>query len=482
MQTFFPAIDNEQKRPVYLQLYDHIKQEILNGGLLPDQKLPSLRSLSRSLGYSITTIELAYAQLQVEGYIYSKPQSGYFAHSIDFNSMLAAGASLKEAESPLFPADDLAFLSAENAGLSGGDHFLYDLSCFDFIKWKKCSNRILNEYPHLLLQEGMAQGEPALRGEVSRYLYQARGVRCTPEQVVIAAGTQQITSLIGVMLQQMSIDKAVIEEPGYLPVQKILSERGFQLIPVPVGTNGIRIDALPTGQRACAYVSPSNQFPTGAVMPIGCRYELLSWASQYDCIIIEDDYDSELRYFGRPIPSLQGLDQQGRVVYLGSFSSTLFPAIRISYMVVPVTMQKYLSHTIGSYAQTCSKAEQLTLALYMEQGLYQIHIKKLRKLYAQKLQQSVTAILRHMVDIAKPLNSSSGIHLLLEVRSQSEPQELCRLASTVGLKMTPHRSTPRHAILIFYYNQIPLGRIDFAVAKLAAVWSDMISHNNQKRM
>ena len=345
---------------------------------------------------------------------------------------------------------------------------LYDLSCFDFVKWKKCANRILNDYPHLLLSEATPQGELELRQEIARYVYQSRGVRCHPEQVVIAAGTQQITSIICTMLQKLSIHKAVVENPGYQPVQKIMQERGLELIPTKVESSGLSLTDLPKEERVCVYVSPSNQFPTGAVMPIGKRYQLLSWAAEHDSVIIEDDYDSELRYFGKPIPSLQGLDQQDRVIYLGSFSSTLFPAIRISYMVVPAPLLSTLMSTITNYAQTCSKAEQLTLAMYMGQGLYQIHLKKLRKLYAQKLQQTVQSLRLHFRGMVGFLNTSSGIHLLLWISNDHSRDRMLQAAASLGLRMVLHRyGSEDRKVIIFYYNQIPLEQIEPIISKLA---------------
>lgn len=476
MNTLYPQIDKTLKRPVYLQLYDYIKNEILNGALEQGQRLPSLRTLAKSLSLSITTIEMAYTQLLVEGYISSRPGSGYRVHPADIarvqqypplpalQTALTVQTALSDPqprELPLEPQQELAQVPRQQ-------ETLYDLSCFDFVKWKKCANRILNDYPHLLLSEATPQGELELRQEIARYVYQSRGVRCHPEQVVIAAGTQQITSIICTMLQKLSIHKAVVENPGYQPVQKIMQERGLELIPTKVESSGLSLTDLPKEERVCVYVSPSNQFPTGAVMPIGKRYQLLSWAAEHDSVIIEDDYDSELRYFGKPIPSLQGLDQQDRVIYLGSFSSTLFPAIRISYMVVPAPLLSTLMSTITNYAQTCSKAEQLTLAMYMGQGLYQIHLKKLRKLYAQKLQQTVQSLRLHFRGMVGFLNTSSGIHLLLWISNDHSRDRMLQAAASLGLRMVLHRyGSEDRKVIIFYYNQIPLEQIEPIISKLA---------------
>ena len=210
-------------------------------------------------------------------------------------------------------------------------------------------------------------------------------------------------------------------------------------------------------------------------MPIGKRYELLDWALKNDSIIIEDDYDSELRYFGKPIPALQGLDHNQRVVYLGSFSSTLFPSIKISYMVLPAHMAAIFDTFRGDYTQTCSKTEQLTLAIYMSKGLYQTNIKKLRTLYAQKLQAVLAAFNKYGADFIRPVNSSSGVNMLISVKSRKSSDVLCSEARELGISTlpiatfteAPEKST---TTLIFYYNQIPLEKIESALKGLIKKW------------
>ncbi len=468
MKAIFPYFQYNSEAPLYLQLYHYIKTAILEGSILPMEKLPSLRALSHSIDLSLTTIELAYNQLLVEGYIYSKPQSGFFVNKIS-----AGMGSVRRDEDmdlrevvPLQQADLLSDFEK---------HGYYDLSCFDFVKWKKCINQVLTEYSHLLLREGDSQGEKALRQEISRYIYQSRGVTCTPNQIVIGAGTQQIMGQLCTILTKMGVKHVTVEDPGYLPVRNIFRDRDFAITSVPVGKEGISISMLPANIRSAVYVSPSNQFPTGYVMPIGKRYELLDWATKNDSIIIEDDYDSELRYFGKPIPSLQGLDRNQKVVYLGSFSTTLFPSIKISYMVLPESMAATFNTFRGDYTQTCSKTEQLTLAIYMSKGLYQTNIKKLRTLYSQKLQIVLSILSNWGTDFITPINSSSGINMLIRVRSKKSSALLCQEASEVGistLPITTFTEAPAEATatLIFHYNQIPLEKMEPALKELILKW------------
>jgi GntR family transcriptional regulator/MocR family aminotransferase len=266
-----------------------------------------------------------------------------------------------------------------------------------------------------------------------------------------------------------------LEEPGYLPVRNIFRDRDFAITSVSVGKEGIAISRLPANIRSAVYVSPSNQFPTGYVMPIGRRYELLDWARKNDSIIIEDDYDSELRYFGKPIPSLQGLDHNQRVVYLGSFSTTLFPSIKISYMVLPPSMASVFDAFQGDYTQTCSKTEQLTLAIYMSKGLYQINIKKLRTLYSQKLQSALGSFNRWGAGFIRPINSSSGVNMLISVKSGKAASLLCQEARGLGISTLPittftEAPSEATATLIFNYNQIPLRDMESALQALIEKW------------
>lgn len=464
MVTLTPFLNDADTRPLYQQLYAYIRNAIVAQDIFPGEKLPSLRSLSRSLKISVTTVELAYDQLLVEGYIHSKPQSGYYV-----NQILKEGTKAGFESSPFYDPKE----PYPRAWNTMANPPLHDSDSFDFAKWKKCLNTVVNDFSSQLFQEGDPYGELPLRYEISKYSYQARGVRCSLDQVIIGAGTQQLINLLGLLLHRMGIDYASFEDPGYLPVRGIFQDRGFQIAEVPVDRDGITIEKLPTSSPSTVYVSPSNQFPTGSVMPIGKRYALLDWASKTGSIIIEDDYNSELRYSGRPVPSLQGLDEAGCVVYLGSFSSTLYPSIKISYMILPPSMRNLFPEVVGGYTQTCSKAEQLTLALYMERGYYQVHLKKLRKLYTQKILKASVEIERHLSHRVKILSNASGLHMLLALKGQATEQvvgDLCKRAREEGLTVSPIRDyggSGRYPLLLFYFARIPAKQMEKAIQALA---------------
>ena len=456
MKRIILEADNSNRQFLYEQLYDAIREDILNGSIKAGEKLPSLRSLSKELDISLTTIEQAYGQLMVEGYIVSRPQSGYYAAEIRSVENTIKEESVEEISDEILSENE----------------FIHDPSSFDFIKWKKCANEVFNYYSEQLLFESDPQGERALRNEVAKYIFRSRGVKASPDRIVIGAGTQQITSHLARILLRQGINLVSLEEPGYLPVQSILRDSGLQVYHIPVNQDGIDISKLPTNIGSAVYVSPSNQFPTGAVMPIGRRYELLSWADRNNSIIIEDDYDSELRYFGRPVPALKSLDENNRAVYLGSFSSTLFPAVKISYMVLPKEMAEIYDDIKSAYTQTCSKSEQLTLALFMEKGYYYTGIKRLRTLNARKLETTLNAFGKYFPKEVRPIDTKSGITLTLKIRSDKHIIELIRLAQEAGLEMVPISAITDQetSSLSFYYSQIPIDMIDDKIKELEGLW------------
>ena len=451
-----PTLDYKSQKALYMQLYEHIRDDIISGRIAAGEKLPSLRSLSDDISVSVTTVSSAYNQLLVEGYLISKPQSGYYAAEMNRH-----GASDATKSEPVI---------FESYPFSEPD-YIYDLHCFDFFKWKKCMDEVLTDYSHLLLFESDPQGEEILRAEIARYIYSYRGVNCSADQIVISAGTQQLLNHLARLTKPLGISRVSVEDPGYEPVQNIFRDHGFVISKIPVADDGIVIEKLPANIASAVYVSPSNQFPTGTVMPIGRRFKLLSWAEENHSLILEDDYDSELRYFGKPVPALQGLDDNGRVIYFGSFSSTLFPAIKLSYMVLPGMIAKEFNNIKEEYDQPCSKEEQLALSLFIEKGYYAQNIKRLRNLYSQKL-QAVTRTLQESADFITAINSHSGINITLRVSGKASADELCRTAKNLKLQVThiPALSTPDESVLILYYNQIPLSEIPGCIKALIDSW------------
>ena len=443
-------LDNSLNENLYIQIYNSLKQDIVSGTLEKGTKLPSLRKLAQDNDISVTTVETAYTQLLVEGYIESRPKSGYFV-----SDMADASGIATDEESVTL--EDLLPAGGENKKAGSDKPMIYDESSFEFSKWKKCMNRVFNEYSHLLQTEADVKGEPALRYEIAKYLYQSRGVKCSPEQFVIGAGSQQLTMQLARIIRELGVDNAATETPGYGPIRDIFRDEGFPVTEVEVGANGIALEKLPTNLRSIVYVNPSNQFPSGAVMPVGRRYELIKWAQENDSYILEDDYASELRYFGKPIPAMQGLDNAGRVIYFGSFSSTLFASIKISYMVLPKELSEIFEKSSHRYSQTCSKAEQICLALYMEDGYYYRHIKKLRRMYASKLETTIQMVRANGGGRIEAVDSRSGIAIMLKIQSRLEPEHICRVAKDLGLTMYPVKDlcSDELKVVYFYFYRVP---------------------------
>lgn len=461
MKDMILNLNSTSDEMLYIQIYNLIRTDIMNGTLPEGTKLPSLRKLAEKNEISVTTVESAYEQLLVEGYIESRPKSGYFVANIaglsDFSTGIAQEATQPQAVA-LTEANVRKNIAAQERPA------IYDAETFDWSKWKKCMNKVFNECSHLLQTDPDVKGEPALRQEIAKYLYQSRGVKCSPEQIVIGAGTQQLTMMLARILKELGVKKAATETPGYGPIRNILRSEGMPATEIPIRDNGIAIEKLPRGKKTLVYVNPSNQFPTGSVMPVGRRYELIRWAEENDSYILEDDYDAEFRYRGKPIPAMQGLDSNGRVIYFGSFSSTLYAAIKISYMVLPENLSKIFEENSNIYSQTCSKAEQLCLAFYMETGFFYRHIKKLRHLYATKLATSMDLLAGHE-ELLEAVDSKSGIAIMLRIHSNNSASAICQTAYNLGLTMYPVNDlcTDDVQVVYFYFYRVPNGLLKLLI-------------------
>ena len=461
----------DRTNPLYIQLYEYIRSEIISGNMEEGAKLPALRRIARDLNLSITTVEFAYNQLSVEGYIESKPQSGFYVAKIPGPVMINKNSLVsKSADS------GIQGIEKDNKTQDRTKrNYITDPDAFDFKKWRKSMMRVIDEETDLLMQEGDPQGEEALRYEISKYVFNSRGVRCQPNQVVVGAGTQQLTAHIGRLLRHIGIHLVCTEDPGYQPVNKIFEDQGYILNKIPVSSQGIDIEKLPDS-KAAVYVCPNNQFPTGAVMPIASRYELLKWASFNDGLIIEDDYDSELRYFGRPISSLQGLEQyeeDSHVLYLGSFSATLFPSVKISYMILPRQLANKRGFILEGYTQTCSKTEQLALAHFMESGYYYTNIKKLRNLCGRKLSACIKVIETYGYDSVRADRTDSGLYVILSIKTDMGSKEMEEIAENMGI-LAYHSDDfiPIEGMksMIFYYSRLPENQIQDLTKKMIDRW------------
>lgn len=420
------ALPEKTGLPLYQQLYQQFKQEIQSGGLAAGTKLPSKRKLAEQLGVSINTVEGAYTQLEAEGFIQALPRRGFFVLETGLPPQGPAAPVPAANESKTAPESSCA-VDFSPSGMARTQ--------FPFGVWRRLMKNCFNEYDEHLLLRTPPQGDPGLREAVGAYLYRARGVRCSREQIVIGAGSDNLLFILGYILSDRYT--LAVENPMYNQAHRLFARLGHRIMPIPVAPEGIDLKKLPDCDNVLVYTTPSHQYPLGFSMPIGQRTALLRWSGQgNDRYIIEDDYDSEFRYQSRPIPSLQSIDQLGRVIYLGTFSRSVAPALRISYMVLPPALLALYRERYAGFASTVSGFEQVVLREFMQSGRFDTHVSRMRVYYRNRRQCLVDALvpLAPVLDI---LGEPAGHHLTLSVRNGMEETRLRQSAADRGVRVYP---------------------------------------------
>lgn len=411
------------KVPMYEQIYEYIRDEIRNGRIASGERLPSTRSLCRHLDVSRSTVELAYEQLLSEGYIESVPYKGYYAAQIEGLYQLTAPQG-----------------EAQTGSGDEREKYLYDftpsgvdLNSFPYNAWRKLFREALADDRSEMFRLGCPQGEYGLRNAISSYLHQARGVNCTPEQVIVGAGNDYLMMLLCTILG--SGHKVALENPTYRQAYRLFANMSYEVCTVDMDAKGMRTDRLRESGADIAFVMPSHHYPLGTVMPIRRRMELLGWADEEEGrYIVEDDYDSEFRYKGKPIPALQGYDGRGRVIYIGTFSKSIAPAIRMSYLVLPMPVLERYRERCGFISSTVSKVDQLILQKFIEGGYYERHLNKTRALYRSR-HDTLLASLKELKIPVRISGENAGVHLLLHFHDGRSEEELIRLAADCGVKV-----------------------------------------------
>lgn len=422
---------------LYEQIYEHIKREIRDGKLLEGERLPSTRSLAEYLQVARSTVDYAYGQLQDEGYIEARPCKGYFVCPLEEQLRL----ELKpEAEASALGADGEQKRPEEDAGGQSDISPEYDfsphdidMSGFPFSVWKKITKNILTDANSELFSRGEPQGDYDLRLTISRYLHSSRGVNCRPEQIVVGAGNDYLLMLLEKILGRHV--RIAMENPTYIRSYRIFQSFAYNIVTVDMDESGMKVKQLEKEDVSAVYVMPSHQFPSGIVMPIGRRLELLKWAyGGTDRYVIEDDYDSEFRYHGKPIPALQASDDRGRVIYLGSFSKAIAPAIRVSFMVLPEALLDKYRRDCFFYSCTVSRIDQSILNEFIRDGYFERHLNKMRKTYRAK-HELLLECLRPFHSEFTVSGENAGLHLLLTDKRSLSEEELVRRAWDKGVKV-----------------------------------------------
>lgn len=402
--------------PLYEALYRCLREDILTGKLAPGEKLPSKRALAQNLEVSKITVETAYNQLLSEGYLYAREKVGYFVEQVERRPREGAPETAAPAESSREWLLDLT----EN-GTEG----------FPFSVWMKLQREVMLDYGQTLLRPLPNRGIPELRRAIARHLGQFRGMAVDPENIILGAGTDFLYNLLIQLLGREKI--YAVEEPGYGKIRKIYAAGGVRCVSAPMDSLGVIPESLERAQ--VLHCSPSHHYPTGLVTPVNRRLELLDWAGT-DKWIIEDDYDSEFRFDAHPVPAMQALDGRGRVIYMNTFTKTLAPSIRISYMVLPGELMAEFQKRLGFYSCTVPSFEQYTLARFLDRGYFEKHINRMRKSYKNR-RNTVISMLKQCAfsDRLTILEQDAGLHFLLRVDTPLSDGELTARLARVGIRV-----------------------------------------------
>jgi len=404
--------------PMHCQLSAAMRGAILRGELAPGTRLPSTRALSLELGVSRNTVIAAYDQLYAEGF--TEAQRGRGTRVV--SPLPEVVLRLHRVSAPL-PSGDVR-APAGPGGSTGGWLATHDpdgplafsvgvpaLDQFPFTLWSRLAGRRLRQGARELFDYGDLAGYPPLRTAIAEYLGIARGIGCRPEQVMVTLGAQQALDLAARLILR-SGDSVLIEDPSYPGVRDVLDNLGVELIPVPVDGEGMRIqDGDRTRPARMAYVTPSHQFPLGVTMSLERRMELLEWARSADAWIVEDDYDSAYCYGGRPLPALHALDTSGRVLYIGTFSTVLFPGLRIGYVIVPAALAQEFPGMRPSLGGSPPHVLQAALCDFVRAGHFAQHVRRMRGLYVERRSSLLNALARYLGEVVQVVHTNTGMHL-----------------------------------------------------------------------
>ena len=454
MELIVP-FDSQSGSPLYEQIYQYIKDEIRGKRLGAGSRLPSTRILAQSLKVSRSTTQMAYDQLVSEGYIEALPYRGYYVSKIDELVEVrhkTAGSFVLEKNQ-----DEHRFeVDFSPRGI--------DLESFPFNTWRKLSRNTLVDDNKEMFSTGNPQGELSLRTAVGEYLHSARGVDCSPDQILIGAGSEYLLMLLA---QILGTDMGIaMENPTYKQAYRVLKGEGYHVVPVGMDRYGMDVERLQASGAMIAYVMPSHQYPTGIVMPVKRRQELLAWAySGQGRYLIEDDYDSEFRYKGKPIPALQGMDRGGRVVYMGTFSKSIAPAIRVGFMVLPEHLVKVYREKAGFYASTVSRIDQNILYQFITQGHYERHLNRMRAVYKAKHDVLLNG-LRKLEDRFIIRGEYAGLHVLLTYRWGGSEQQLTEQAAAARVKVYGMSDCVIHSEQNIYPSTVMLGYAKLSEAEI----------------
>jgi GntR family transcriptional regulator/MocR family aminotransferase len=436
------TLDRRLALPLHRQIYEGYREAILEGRLRPRQRLPSTRTLAQDLAVSRVSVVTAFAQLVAEGYVESRVGAGTIV-SAELPDARATRAGLRPVParkgarrvhpSPLSPFDEP--WSALRGPFRLSEPALDE---FPVALWSRLAARRVRRMPAQHMVYGDAMGLRALREALAAHLRTFRSVACTADQIMIVSGSQQALTLTWRALLAPG-EAAWLEEPGYHGARDAMLLAGAKIVPVPVDDDGLDVEA---GIRRAdhargVYVTPSHQYPLGVAMSVSRRMQLLDWACRRGAWIVEDDYDSEYRYDGRPLAALQGLDRDARVVYVGTFSKILFPALRVGYLVVPDDLVPHFRRLRAAMDIFPSPLTQATLAEFIAEGHFARHLRRMRRVYSERRRVLVAALERELGDVARVVGGHAGMHLVALLPPRTDDHGLALRAARSGLSVAP---------------------------------------------
>ncbi|MEG1043851.1 MAG: PLP-dependent aminotransferase family protein [Oscillospiraceae bacterium] len=432
--------------PLYVRLYDFIKSDIEQNKLKACEKLPSKRGLAKHLNISIITVENSYNQLLSEGYIYSIEKKGYYVAKLENISTFVIRDL--PVEPPKIENSDCFIDLRQNTIIAEN---------FPFSVWAKLTRQVLSGKDEEILQRQDYQGTEKLRNAIANFLYHFRGMNVKKEQVIIGAGTEQLYGMLANIIGRNKL--IAIEDPGYKKISQIYDYNNIKYLYIPMDNKGLSVQKLSESKAKIAHISPAHHFPTGITTQIGRRIELLNWAQQSDeRFIIEDDYDSEFRFVGKPLPTMQSIDKNGKVIYVNTFSKSISPAIRISYMILPENLLRKSEEVLGYSSCAVSSLEQYTLSEFIANGHFERHINKMSRVYKIKKDMIINEINKNFANIDfEILEENSGLHFILSVNTKLTDEELIEAAKNKNIKIaclsqyyTDKSKCEPHMILINY--------------------------------
>jgi Transcriptional regulators containing a DNA-binding HTH domain and an aminotransferase domain (MocR family) and their eukaryotic orthologs len=449
---------------LYVEIYEYLKREITDGNLKFGEKLPSKRSLASHLSVSVNTVDAAYGQLVAEGYLESSPKRGYFVCQIDTYLLKQNNhVSEKKIKKPETRSVKIDF--SPNA---------IDQRIFPYEAFRKIFKVTFNEYDSCLLNKPDLQGELELRKALVELLYRSRGVRCNEDQIIIGSGTSHLLQILGLLWGKNK--SVVLENPVYLKAYHIFEKMGNPVISIDIDEKGIQIEPMKKFSDVAVYVTPSHQFPLGMSMPIDRRIRLLNFANQdQGNYIIEDDYDSEFRYNEKPLPSLQSIDNNGKVIYIGTFSKSIAPSFRISYMVLPEALLKAYLEIADAISSPVSSLEQKMIGAFISDGVFEKHVNKMRKVYKGKRIVLMNA-LKQWGDRVKITGENAGHHLLVQLDNGLTEEAMYTRALAQGVRVYPvspyfiHGAENYKSMVLLGYGSLTDKQIYSGIGILKEAW------------